>query len=116
MIVIIAGSRSFSDYDLLDGVMTMFMASHEIDEIVSGTARGTDTLGAKWGRKNGIPVKEFPADWHKYGKSAGIIRNKEMGNYADWLIAFWDRKSKGTKHMMEYMYSIGKKVNYVLFE
>lgn len=104
MKVIIAGSRSFNDYLLLSQIMATVPAS----EIVCGEARGADSLGRKWAEENGIPIKSFPAQWELYGKSAGHIRNREMGDYADYLIAFWDGKSKGTKGMIDYMQRIGK--------
>lgn len=93
---IIAGSRDFNDFELLERVLKEF----EISEIVCGCARGADTLGKEYGEKYNIPVKMFPADWKRYGNSAGPRRNIEMAEYADALIAFWDGKSTGTKHMI----------------
>lgn len=81
-----------------------------ITEVVSGGAKGIDTLGEHWAKNNDIPIKVFQANWDLHGKSAGIIRNKEMGNYADILVAFWDYKSRGTKHMIGYMHSLDKPV------
>lgn len=84
--------------------------------MVSGGASGVDLYGEKWARKNDIPIKRFPADWAKYGKRAGLIRNVEMANYADGLIAIWDGQSRGTKHMIDvakdkglvvYIYNVG---------
>jgi hypothetical protein len=75
----------------------------DIDEIVCGEARGADSLGRRWAIENNIPVASFPADWNKYGCSAGIRRNEWMGSYADYVIAFWDGESRGTKHMIHYM-------------
>ena len=74
-----------------------------VTEIVSGLAKGPDSFGKQWGEANGIPVKEFPADWNKLGKKAGFARNFEMARYADELVAFWDGKSRGTKHMIQTM-------------
>lgn len=75
----------------------------QITEVVSGTARGPDTVGAQWAvdQEPPIPVKEFPANWNTHGKKAGYLRNKEMADYADALLAIWDGKSKGTKHMID---------------
>ena len=58
----------------------------------------------------------FEADWGTHGKKAGILRNIEMGDYADALIAFHDSESKGTKHMIEYMKSLGKPVRVVRYK
>lgn len=110
--IIIAGSRSFDNYDKLCKEvdefisMQMFFAglgaykSKEV-EIVSGGARGADKLGERYAKGHNLRLKIFPADWDKYGKRAGYIRNTEMAEYANCLIAFWDGKSKGTAHMID---------------
>jgi len=79
-------------------------------EIVSGGARGVDWCGEQYARKHKFPLKVFKADWETHGKKAGILRNIEMGNYADALIAIWDGKSRGTKHMIDYMTKLQKPV------
>ena len=109
MKVIIAGGRDFDDYQRLCSVMNK--CPYTVSEVVCGGARGADYLGGKWGIDQGIPVKYFPADWGKHGKKAGHLRNTEMGDYADALVAFWDKKSKGTKHMIDYATKLGLKVN-----
>ncbi len=116
MKVIIAGSREFTDYNLLKEKVDYMRTNGKfvIDEIVSGTARGADQLGEDYAANNDIPVKEFPADWNTHGKAAGHIRNKQMAEYADALIAVWDGKSKGTKNMIETMNKL-KKPTYVIW-
>ena len=103
--VIIAGTRDFNDYDFLKKNVDYFLQginpNNEEIEIVSGNARGADKLGERYAKEHNLPVKLFPANWDKYGKRAGYLRNQEMANYADVLIAFWDEKSKGTKHMID---------------
>ena len=106
MKVIIAGTRTFNNYQLLCN--TIKELNINIDEIVCGRAKGADALGEKDAKENNIPIKYFLADWDKYGKGAGPIRNHQMGDYADYLIAFWDKKSKGTLDMINYMQQIGK--------
>ena len=69
------------------------MAS-QVTEIVSGGAKGVDRLGEWYARQRGLPCKAFPAQWAKYGKSAGPIRNAEMAEYADYGVAVWDGVSK----------------------
>ena len=64
-------------------------------------ARGADTLGEQYAKERGIPIRYFPADWQTLGKSAGYQRNVQMAQYADALVAFWDGRSKGTKHMID---------------
>jgi hypothetical protein len=100
MKLIVAGSREFNDYDLLKRSIQENFQRSEVEEIVSGTARGADTLGEQFAKEYSIPVKQFPANWDLYGKSAGYRRNAEMANYADALIAFWNGESKGTMHMI----------------
>lgn len=99
MRVVIAGGREFNDYELLreicDGVIPV------VPEIVSGGARGTDKLGERYAKEKGYDLKVFPADWGKHGKGAGHIRNKQMAEYGDMLVAFWDGESKGTKNMID---------------
>ena len=100
--VIIAGSRSFSDYDLLKKHADYMLSRiQEPIEIVSGGATGADALGERYAQEKGLEIEYYPADWDKYGKSAGYIRNKQMARNADALIAFWDGTSKGTKHMID---------------
>ena len=103
--VIIAGTRDFNDYAFLKKNVDYFLQginpNNEEIEIVSGNARGADKLGERYAKEHNLPVKLFPANWDKYGKRAGYLRNQEMANYSDVLIAFWDEKSKGTKHMID---------------
>ena len=96
MKVIIAGSRTFTNYDLLK----TSLAGLSITEVVSGTARGADKLGERYARENNIPIKQFPADWVNNGKSAGYIRNEQMVRYTDSCVVFWDGKSLGTADMI----------------
>ena len=73
-------------------------------------ARGVDFLGGLWAHNRGIPVAEFPADWDKYGKRAGYLRNEEMARNAEALIAIWNGKSPGTKHMIDIAHKSNLKV------
>jgi len=98
--VIIAGGRDFDDFRLLSK-KCMFKLQDKLNVVVvSGCANGADKLGEKFAKFMGYEIKEFPANWD-IGKAAGYIRNKDMAEYADALIAFWDGKSKGTKHMID---------------
>ena len=106
MKVIIAGGRDFDNYEMLSN--TMKNLNIIVSEVVCGGANGADLLGKEWAERNGIPVKMFPADWDQYGKSAGFIRNHEMGEYADFLVAFWDGKSSGTHNMITTMKQLKK--------
>ena len=113
MKTIIAGSRGFWQYDVL--CSSLYNVAWEVTEVVSGTARGADQLGEKWGAQMGIPVKRFPANWDAYGKRAGYLRNAEMAEYADALVAFWDGESRGTKHMIDLAEKAGLQVHIVRY-
>jgi predicted Rossmann fold nucleotide-binding protein DprA/Smf involved in DNA uptake len=101
MKVIIAGSRTFTDYELLcEKCKNILSATSEV-EIVSGGAMGADKLGEKFAEENGYQIARFPANWNEFGKQAGMLRNQQMADYADALIVFWDGKSRGTLNMIE---------------
>ena len=106
MKVVIAGSRSINSYDLVE--RTIQDSGYEVTEVVSGRARGVDSLGEHWAERHDIPVKKFPADWDKHGKAAGHIRNAEMAKYADAAILIWDGQSRGTKNMIDNMKKLNK--------
>lgn len=98
MKVIIAGSRSVWKFS--DVAQAIRNSTFKITEVVSGNARGVDRLGEHWAHIHEVPLKIFPADWEKHGKGAGFIRNRQMAEYADALIAIWDGKSPGTANMI----------------
>lgn len=98
MKVIIAGSRDITDLDTVK--VAVSRSGFRISEVVSGCARGVDTLGEVIADDLGVPIKRFPALWNEYGKRAGYMRNVEMADYADGLVAIWDGVSKGTLHMI----------------
>lgn len=113
MKVIIAGGRDFNDYELLKDKCDKILNSQIEITIVSGGANGADYLGEKYAKEREYELIIFPADWNKYGKSAGPIRNTQMAENSDALIAFWDGKSRGTKHMIDVATKLGLKVRIV---
>jgi hypothetical protein len=115
MKIIVAGSRDFNDYLLVKYTILPFTSKLEDVEIVSGGAKGADRLGEILANDNKYKLKIFPADWDKYGKSAGYKRNKQMAEYADALVAFWDGESKGTKMMIELAKQMNLKVKVVKY-
>lgn len=110
MKVIIAGSRSCTDYALLEKAIEE--SGFEITQVIYGGAQGADLLGKQWAIKNNISFETFLPDWNQFGNYAGNLRNVEMAKEADALIALWDGKSTGTEHMILTM-KIYKKRNYV---
>lgn len=101
--VIIAGGRNFNDYTLLKVKCDKILASKASKcriIILSGAARGADSLGEQYAREHDYTIEQYPADWNTLGKAAGMIRNGQMANSADALIAFWDGQSHGTRGMI----------------
>ena len=112
--IIVAGGRDFNNYSLLERTLDSVLIRDQL-EIVSGTARRADRLGEKYAEEHNIPVKRFPADWDKHGKSAGYKRNEEMAEYGDALVAFWNGQSRGTKHMIELAKKYNLKIRVIHF-
>jgi hypothetical protein len=103
--LIVAGSRSFTDYALLvvtlDEARAKLAAKGKTLVVLCGMAAGADLLGKQWADAHQVPVEEYPADWNTQGKGAGFRRNEKMAERADGLIAFWDGASPGARHMIE---------------
>ena len=125
--VIVAGNRDFDNGGIFENAMTWLLPSDsdyaESIEIISGGCTGADALAEIYAKEWDIPLKVFPADWKKYGKYAGPIRNEEMAKYAssdedDWgmLIAFWDGKSRGTKNMIDMAFKYGLDVHVIMWK
>ena len=115
--IIIAGGRSFSDYERLKRVMDHLLSkTKEEIVIVCGKARGADSLGEQYAKEKGYEVRYFQADWKGLGKSAGYKRNEQMAQNADALVAFWDGQSRGTKHMINLADKHGLDVRVVKYE
>lgn len=120
MKVIIAGSRTVRDrkavFDILDEVhavspITEVVSGKQVSyDEVTGEKYGADYLGECWAKSMGIPIKEFPANWRKYGRRAGFKRNVLMGDYGESLIAFWMNESRGTGHMINIMKTLKKRI------
>ncbi|PSB00485.1 DUF2493 domain-containing protein [Merismopedia glauca] len=113
--VIVAGSRSFSDFGLLSERLDFYLQHHQAVEIVSGTARGADRLGERYASQRGLSVARFPADWSRFGRSAGYRRNEVMAGYASHAVIFWDGVSSGTAHMVRLAQQHGLVVRVVRF-
>lgn len=116
--LIVAGGRDFDDWKLLSESLHTLLTNKWSGgiEIVEGGARGADRMGYEYARANTLAHKRFNADWDTHGKKAGILRNIEMAEYADALVAFWDGTSRGSLHMIETMKKLGKPVRVVKYE
>ena len=99
----IVGGRDFTNTVLFNKIIDRLLEREifiDMTEIVSGGAKGIDTLAENYANKHNLKTNIFLPDWNKYGRSAGFKRNVEIISNADITIAFWDGKSKGTKHSM----------------
>lgn len=99
--LVVAGSRDFDNYTLLSAELDKLLVGKTNITIVSGTARGADRLGERYAAEHNLRIERFPAEWEKYHKGAGPIRNMKMVQSADTVIVFWDNESSGTKNIIE---------------
>lgn len=126
MKIIVAGSRSFNNYELVKDYLKNTVTPNDV--IISGGAKGADSLGEQYAEEYGIPVEIFKADWKdisvpraiikvnhygKYNAAAGFMRNERMAEVADQLVAFWDGNSPGTAHMVNLMMKLNKPVTVI---
>ena len=114
--LIVAGGRDFEDYSKLSAELIALALDTYKDRdvsIVSGMARGADALAVRFAKEHNVMLYEFPADWTGYGKRAGFVRNEQMAQFADGLLALWDGKSRGTEHMIGTMRDLEKPVHVI---
>ena len=102
MKVAVVGSRNLTNIEIGRYI------SEDVNEIISGGAVGVDSCAAEYARINGLKLTEILPQYDKYGRGAPIVRNKEIVNYADKVIAFWDGNSKGTLSVIKYAEKVGK--------
>ena len=107
MKIAIIGSRKITTADIGSYIS-------DVDEIVSGGAAGVDLCAAEFAKKNAIKLTVFMPQYERYGRAAPIVRNKEIVDYADKILAFWDGKSKGTLSVIQYAKKTGKPCQIVL--
>lgn len=109
--LIVAGSRGYTDYPAFCQALDAFIQNtlpHRNVVIVSGGAKGVDRMAERYAHERQYTLMVVLANWDKYGKRAGMVRNEEMGTIADGLVAFWDGESRGTRHMIAHMKQLGK--------
>lgn len=106
----VIGSRNFSDSHWLTKCLNLLHEEYTIATIVSGGAKGADLMGQRWAEVRNIETEIYIPDWNLHGKSAGMIRNKDIVNSADLVIAFWDGISNGTRHSIDIAHSQKKPV------
>lgn len=110
--IAVVGSRSFDNYLLLRNYLLNYFHPFIL---ISGGAQGADSLAESFADNKHLKKNIYRAEWDKYGKSAGPIRNKKMVEDADIIVAFWDGESKGTKMTIDYAKEKGKPVYVVMY-
>lgn len=117
--IIIAGGRDFTDRALVEKCLIEWAESLQLEPeeitVVSGGAPGADTLGESLAREFCCNLCIYPANWDKFGRGAGHVRNSLMANNAEYLLAFWNGKSPGTKSMIEKAQNNGLKVTVISY-
>lgn len=108
MKVAIVGSRAYGYHGLVRQWVQRLAAKHPDATVISGAARGVDSVAAHQARLEGLEVTEFPADWETFGRSAGFKRNRDIVAASNVVIAFWDGRSRGTKHSLDLAVEMGK--------
>ena len=113
--IIVCGSRSFNDYELLCDTLDNIIEELDKVVIISGHARGADTLGEHYAAERSLLVVVYPARWDEYGKRAGLVRNEKMLEHIlkgedALVVAFWDGQSRGTKYMIDIARQAGVRV------
>ena len=109
--IVVAGCRDFEDYncakEYIEKCIERIRREYTLI-FLSGRCRGADMLGERFAKENGFRVEYYPADWEKYGRSAGPKRNLQMAKDCDYVICFWDGKSRGTASMISYANKVKK--------
>lgn len=111
--VVIGGCRSYDNYDVFCKFVDMCLSRIKNTEkitIISGHCSGVDLMAEKYAKQNRYSLEIYPAEWKKYGKSAGPRRNKVMVEKANYVIAFWDNKSRGTRNLIEIANKLNKPI------
>ena len=109
--IVVAGCRNDENYDdaksYIERCIRRIRKEYTLI-FLSGSGKGADQLGERYANENGFRVECYPADWKKYGKRAGPMRNLQMARACDYVICFWDGKSPGTASMIAYAKKLEK--------
>ena len=117
MNIAIVGGRDFNDYTLLKESILAYIDAHEKPEnIVSGGAKGADTLATQFATEMGIPVLIFKPDYQRYGRGATLVRNTQIIENAEVVFAFWDGQSKGTKDSIKKAEKLEKELYIITYK
>ena len=111
--IVVAGCRDYNNYQeakkFIDRCISNLLNNYEL-VFVSGGCRGADMLGERYATEHNYSIERYIADWSTFGKKAGPLRNAEMAKICDYVICFWDGKSKGTKNMIDCVLKMDKPI------
>ncbi len=107
----VIGSRDFEDMKVMRACIDPLQPT----AIISGGAKGADTLAKQYAEEHGIHIIEHKPDWKRFGRGAGIVRNKTIIDDADYVLAFWDGTSRGTKHSIHHAKQQNKPLTVITF-
>lgn len=118
MKLMIIGPREITnaDYRKVSTCIIEYTNVQKVDEVISGGAKGVDSIAEYQAKLSGIPFRLFAADWNRLGKSAGYQRNREMVDYCTEALVFWNGESKGTKHSIDLLEKSGKPYTLIMLE
>ena len=108
MKIAVIGSRDYTNYERMVKLLSAFGFDKEGNEIVSGGAIGADALAKSFAEDASLKYTEFPANWDRDGKKAGMVRNKQIVSYSDIVIAFWNGSSRGTDNSIKIAHDLKK--------
>ena len=112
--IMICGSRSINNESLIFEKLNAALVNNSDMILVSGGAKGVDSIGEAWAKSHNIQIQQYKPDWKRYGRGAGIVRNKIMIEASDYVFIFWDGISKGTKSVIDFCIKLNKP--YLLME
>lgn len=107
--IFVCGSRTITDKNLIFSTLDTLLSNYDEIEILEGEAQGVDLIAKEWAKSKNIPVLEYPIDRATYGFKSPFVRNEQMAKDCDYMIAFWNGKSTGTKHDIDMAEKYGKK-------
>lgn len=117
--VMVCGSRSITDVSWVENQIVKYLKEIYTDDldfiIINGKARGVDSIAREWAINHNVGNWDFPAEWDKYGRSAGFKRNAEMVDKCDYCLILWDGQSHGTKHDIDLCIQKGKPYKVVMY-
>lgn len=115
MTLAIVGSRGYDNYKEFYLELNVILKEHKINTFVSGGAKGADTMAEQYAKEHGIKILVLKPNWKKYGKKAGFLRNNEIIQKCDVVVAFWDGSSHGTKHSIQLAKKLSKPIKIIRY-